>query len=62
MPIYTIECLNCGLVEDVCCHYSEVNNFTCAKCKFPMVHKPTAPNFIINGFKSHKGVGRGNFE
>ena len=62
MPIYTIECPECGLVEDASCHHSEVNNFTCAKCNSPMVHKPTAPNFIINGYKSHKGTERKNYE
>ncbi len=61
MPIYTICCLECEFTEDVECHYSEVNMFTCPKCNKEMILKPTAPAFIINGFKSHKGE-RKNYE
>lgn len=61
MPIYTMVCPICGDEEDIYCHHSMKELFTCHKCKCKLMEKPTAPGFIINGFKSKKGSDK-NYE
>lgn len=62
MPIYLVECINCGLRKEVLVSCSLKDKIECDTCGTIMQVIPSAADFIINGSKSHKGTERKNYE
>lgn len=61
MPIYSFVCDKCFIQEDVYCPHSDKDKIICNKCGNFMREIPTAPEFVIKGFKSKKGLDK-NYE
>ena len=51
-PSYDFECQSCGFTENIWCHHSMINAFTCPKCQEKLKVVPSAASFVINGYKA----------
>lgn len=55
MPIYRIECNNCGLVKEVICKFDELDDLLCEKCGSKIKQIPASVAFKIEGYNASNG-------